>query len=150
MVEALNMLYATLGTTTNVTEDTREGRLGTEVVYTVRPYSPTCTCYNTSKGMVYFTDPENNKLWFRIVDIKPISKSTGFCLEVDEAFEPQFTIGDTGIITHNCRLKLDNRVLAYKGGGLFGASSLTGSCGVVTLNLPRLGYLSKDQKDSLS
>jgi ribonucleoside-triphosphate reductase len=40
-----------------------------------------------------------------------------------------------------CHLRLDNRELMKKGGGLFGANPLTGSVGVVTLNLPRLGYL---------
>lgn len=44
-----------------------------------------------------------------------------------------------------CRLRLDNRELRSRGGGLFGASPLTGSIGVVTINLPRLGYLSKDE-----
>jgi ribonucleoside-triphosphate reductase len=40
-----------------------------------------------------------------------------------------------------CRLRLDNRELRHRGGGLFAANPLTGSIGVVTLNLPRLGYL---------
>ncbi len=39
-----------------------------------------------------------------------------------------------------CRLRLDTRKLAARGGGLFGANPLTGSIGVVTLNLPRIGY----------
>lgn len=39
-----------------------------------------------------------------------------------------------------CRLRLDNRELQKRGGGLFGANPLTGSIGVVTINLPRLGY----------
>lgn len=43
-----------------------------------------------------------------------------------------------------CRLRLDNRELRKRGGGLFGANPLTGSIGVVTINLPRIGYLSKD------
>ncbi len=42
-----------------------------------------------------------------------------------------------------CRLRLDNRELRKRGGGLFGANPLTGSIGVVTINLPRIGYLSK-------
>ncbi len=41
-----------------------------------------------------------------------------------------------------CRLRLDNRTLRKRGGGLFGSNPLTGSIGVVTLNLPRIGYLS--------
>ncbi len=46
-----------------------------------------------------------------------------------------------------CRLRLDTRKLESRGGGLFGANPLTGSVGVVTLNLPRLGYLSKNKND---
>jgi len=46
-----------------------------------------------------------------------------------------------------CRLRLDNRELRKRGGGLFGANPLTGSIGVVTINLPRLGYLSKTKEE---
>ncbi len=46
-----------------------------------------------------------------------------------------------------CRLRLDNRELLKRGGGLFGANPLTGSVGVVTLNLPRIGYLSRSAED---
>lgn len=42
-----------------------------------------------------------------------------------------------------CRLRLDNRELRKRGGGLFGANPLTGSINVVTLNMARIGYLSK-------
>ncbi|MDZ7833307.1 MAG: ribonucleoside triphosphate reductase [Desulfobacterales bacterium] len=46
-----------------------------------------------------------------------------------------------------CRLRLDNRELMKRGGGLFGANPLTGSIGVVTLNLPRIGYLAESRED---
>ena len=46
-----------------------------------------------------------------------------------------------------CRLRIDNRELRSRGGGLFGAHPLTGSVGVVTLNLPRLGYLAASEHD---
>lgn len=46
-----------------------------------------------------------------------------------------------------CRLRIDNRELRSRGGGLFGSNPLTGSIGVVTLNLPRLGYLAADEDD---
>ena len=46
-----------------------------------------------------------------------------------------------------CRLRLDNRELLKRGGGLFGAYPLTGSIGVVTINLPRIGYLAKSEAD---
>ena len=46
-----------------------------------------------------------------------------------------------------CRLRLDNRELRKRGGGLFGANPLTGSIGVVTINMPRLGYLSSTREE---
>jgi len=46
-----------------------------------------------------------------------------------------------------CRLRLDNRELRKRGGGLFGSNPLTGSVGVVTINLPRIGYLAQDKDD---
>ena len=45
-----------------------------------------------------------------------------------------------------CRLQLDKRELRRRGGGLFGADEFTGSLGVVTINLPQIGYLAKDEK----
>src|SRR3989339_579577 len=46
-----------------------------------------------------------------------------------------------------CRLRLDNRELRKRGGGLFSANPLTGSIGVVTMNLPRIGYLATSRDD---
>ncbi len=46
-----------------------------------------------------------------------------------------------------CRLQLDKRELRKRGGGLFGSDELTGSIGVVTLNLPRIGYRSDSRTD---
>jgi len=46
-----------------------------------------------------------------------------------------------------CRLRLDNRELRKRGGGLFGANPLTGSIGVVTINMPRIGFLSKTEEE---
>ncbi len=46
-----------------------------------------------------------------------------------------------------CRLRLDTRKLEARGGGLFGANPLTGSIGVVTLNLPRIGYLADTEEE---
>lgn len=46
-----------------------------------------------------------------------------------------------------CRLRIDNRQLEYRGGGLFGSSPMTGSIGVVTVNLPRLA-LKSETKDA--
>ncbi len=46
-----------------------------------------------------------------------------------------------------CRLRLDNKELYKRGGGLFASNPLTGSIGVCTINLPRLGYLTKTKKE---
>ncbi|MBI5229063.1 ribonucleoside triphosphate reductase [Candidatus Micrarchaeota archaeon] len=46
-----------------------------------------------------------------------------------------------------CRLQLDKRELRKRGGGLFGAAEMTGSIGVVTLNLARIGFLSRDEDE---
>ncbi len=46
-----------------------------------------------------------------------------------------------------CRLRLDHRELKRRGGGLFGASPLTGSIGVVTINMPRIAYLSTCEEE---
>ena len=46
-----------------------------------------------------------------------------------------------------CRLQLDKRELRKRGGGLFGSDEFTGSIGVVTINLPRIGYLSHSKEE---
>ena len=48
-----------------------------------------------------------------------------------------------------CRLRIDNRQLEYRGGGLFGANPLTGSIGVVTLNMPRIGLQTNTKQEFL-
>ncbi|MFW6117712.1 MAG: ribonucleoside triphosphate reductase [Thermoproteota archaeon] len=45
-----------------------------------------------------------------------------------------------------CRLRIDNRELRKRGGSFFGSNPLTGSIGVVTINLPRIGYLERDEE----
>lgn len=49
-----------------------------------------------------------------------------------------------------CRLRIDNRELEKRGGGLFGSNPLTGSIGVITMNMPRIGYLSSTEDDFIS
>ncbi len=45
-----------------------------------------------------------------------------------------------------CRLRIDNRELEYRGGGLFGSNPLTGSIGVVTINLPKIAYQAQSKE----
>jgi len=61
----------------------------------------------------------------------------------DEAYKPGH------VRSMCCRLQLDLRELLKRGGGLFGSAEMTGSIGVVTLNMARLGYLYKDDKKAL-
>jgi len=142
MVESLNMLASTLGTVTNVVADQREGRFGTDPNYTVRIYQLTNDYYRDT----WFKS--DDKVWFKIEKVEEIPSSTAYCFEVEDG-EPVFTVGTTGILTHNCRLKIDLRELRRRGGGLFGSGELTGSIGVVTLNLPRLAYLSSKKYDNV-
>ncbi|MGI6153893.1 MAG: ribonucleoside triphosphate reductase [Christensenellaceae bacterium] len=46
-----------------------------------------------------------------------------------------------------CRLRLDTKELRKRGGGLFGSNPMTGSIGVVTINLPRIGYIAKSEEE---
>jgi len=142
MVETLNMLAASLGTTTSVYKDDREGRLGKEPNYVVRIYKFDKDRYKD----IWFK--HQNKVWIQIKSIERIGNNDAYCFEVKNG-EPMFTVGTTGILTHNCRLRLDNRQLYKRGGGLFGSNPLTGSIGVVTINMPRIGYLAKTKKEFL-
>lgn len=65
-----------------------------------------------------------------------------YCFDVDN--ESALFMLANGLMTHNCRLRLDLRELLKKGNGLFGSAEQTGSIGVVTLNMARIGYLFKD------
>ncbi len=140
MIESLNMLAATLGTTTSIYKDHREGRLGKEANYAVLIYKLNRENY----GNFWFK--KKDKLWVKIKSIKKINNSTAYCFGVDKE-APEFTVGTTGILTHNCRLRLDQSELRKRGGGLFGSNPLTGSIGVVTINMPRIGYLSKNEQE---
>lgn len=144
MVQSLELLFATLGTTVNITADEREGRLGDNPCYTVRWYS-TDTPRKTLKD-VYLSD--DNYMW---VKIKSISSnqvgSVSYCLEVLDDDVPEEFMLANGVVTHNCRLRLDLNQLRHRNGGLFGAGDSTGSIGVVTINLPRLGYECRGDKD---
>lgn len=67
----------------------------------------------------------------------------GFKIENPNAYKPN------AVRSMCCRLQLDLRELLKRGNGLFGSAELTGSIGVVTLNMARLGYLYKGDKSAL-
>lgn len=68
-----------------------------------------------------------------------------YCIEVGTE-DHLFDLKPGGLVTHNCRLQLDLTTLRRRGGGQFGANPLTGSIGVVTLNLPAMAYNAKGDK----
>jgi len=104
--------------------------------YSGRPFSFPIPTYNITEDF----DWNNN-----ILD--PIWRMTGkfgtpyFANFVSSDMKPE----DTRSMC--CRLRLDNRKLTKRTGGLFASSPLTGSIGVVTINLPRLGYRCQNEEE---
>lgn len=144
MIESLKVLFSSLGLVCRVNEDNRENRLGTNVCYTVRFYTPG---NKTKMKDVYILDDEY--FWMKIKSIKLIKSrqtSVSYCLEVLDNVEPIFTLGN-GIITHNCRLLSDTSKLKGVMNSIGGSSLDIGSVVVTTLNLAGLAYQSKDEKD---
>ena len=72
-----------------------------------------------------------------------IRNEKGELVENPEAYKPN------AVRSMCCRLQLDLRQLLKRGNGLFGSAEMTGSIGVVTINMARLGYLCKDNKEAL-
>lgn len=141
MVEDLVMLFNSLGINAYKTyTDSREDRLGENPNMIVSHITKKANCegkYTTIDGQLYW--------YVTNVEVKANTNIPLYCLET-ESDEHLFVLGD-GLITHNCRLQLDKREVKKRGGGLFGSDSQTGSIGVVTINLARIGYLFKgDEK----
>lgn len=133
--DSLVVLFASLGMVTNITEDTRENRLGDNPNYTVRYYSP-----NTRKTLkdVYIID--DDYMWVKIKSIKKITPTdVSFCLEVQDKSEPIFMLGN-GVITHNCRLLSDTSKLNAFINSIGGTALSIGSVKVNTINLMRIYY----------
>lgn len=86
--------------------------------------------------------------WYQILSIDTVkTKEPVYCFMVDSN-EHLFQLAN-GLVTHNCRLSLSNKDISAKGvSGLFTAHPMTGSIGVVTLNLPRLAYLARKANSS--
>jgi len=72
-----------------------------------------------------------------------IKDENGKLIPNDKAYKPNH------VRSMCCRLQLDLRELLKRGGGLFGSAEMTGSIGVVTINMARLGYLYKNDKGAL-
>lgn len=140
MVECLNMLSATLGTTTRININNNIGRFSNYPNYSVYIYKSDRNSYGDS----WFK--KDNKMWFKIKNIKKSKKGSAYCFEVIND-EPMFTVGTTGILTHNCRLRLNLEEVQRVSGGIWNFGANTGSLAVFTVNMPRIGYLSNgDEK----
>ena len=85
-----------------------------------------------------FSETENNKLLF---EMTAKYGTPYFSNYINSDMEP------SDVRSMCCRLRLDLRELRKKSGGFFGSGESTGSIGVVTINMPRLAYLAKDEKD---
>ncbi|MDO5140290.1 MAG: ribonucleoside triphosphate reductase [Eubacteriales bacterium] len=85
-----------------------------------------------------WSDNENNRLLF---EMTAKYGTPYFSNYINSDMEP------SDVRSMCCRLRLDLRELRKKSGGFFGSGESTGSIGVVTINLPRIAYLSKDEKE---
>ena len=85
-----------------------------------------------------WSETENNKLLF---EMTAKYGTPYFSNYINSDMEP------SDVRSMCCRLRLDLRELRKKSGGFFGSGESTGSVGVVTINIPRIAYLSKDEKD---
>ena len=88
-----------------------------------------------------WSETENNKLLFEMTGKYGTPYFSNY---VNSDMEP------SDIRSMCCRLRLDLRELRKKSGGYFGSGESTGSVGVVTINIPRIAYLAKDEKDFYS
>ena len=85
-----------------------------------------------------WSETENNKLLF---EMTAKYGTPYFSNYINSDMQP------SDIRSMCCRLRLDLRELRKKSGGFFGSGESTGSIGVVTINMPRIGYLAKDERD---
>ena len=85
-----------------------------------------------------FSETENNKLLF---EMTAKYGTPYFSNYINSDMEP------SDVRSMCCRLRLDLRELRKKSGGFFGSGESTGSIGVVTINMPRIAYLAKDEKE---
>ncbi len=92
--------------------------------------------YNITKDFNW--DSENAKLLFEMTSAYGTPYFQNF---INSDLDP------SDVRSMCCRLRLDKRELRKRGGGLFGSDEFTGSLGVVTINLPQIGYLAKTEEE---
>jgi ribonucleoside-triphosphate reductase len=116
--------------------------------YTGWSYALNICKLSSAKGRIYFDTFDDKYYYVKIEKIKQnvSNAKVAYCVEM-QGKDPYFEL-PSGVITHNCcRLRLSTKELHKRGGGLFGSSGLTGSIGVVTINLPLLAYEANGSMD---
>ncbi len=93
--------------------------------------------YSTTRDFDW-SDTENNRLLFEMTSKYGIPYFSNY---INSDMEP------SDVRSMCCRLRLDLRELRKKSGGYFGSGESTGSVGVVTINMPRLGYTAENEED---
>ena len=93
--------------------------------------------YSITKNFDW-SETENNRLLFEMTSKYGTPYFSNY---INSDMEP------SDVRSMCCRLRLDLRELRKKSGGFFGSGESTGSVGVVTINLPRIAYLAKDEAD---
>ena len=142
MVEDLIAVFNSLGIKAYCSfKDTRDGRLGTNAFYAVSYIKER----ENQKGK--YTTVDGQLYWLVTSVEEKDNRKSLYCLSTDS--EHHLFILKDGLVTHNCRLQLDLNELRKRGNGLFGSAESTGSIGVVTINLARLGYRFKGDKEGL-
>lgn len=142
MVDDLISVFSSVGHKALLSyTDTRDTRLGANPNYMIS--------YPVRSSYRDLFKEDDDYHYFSITSIEEVSYAgeSLYCIEVDNE-DHLFTLAN-GLVTHNCRLQLDLRELLKRGGGLFGSAEMTGSIGVVTLNMARLGYLYKGDLPAL-
>ena len=104
--------------------------------YSGRPFTFPIPTINIDKNFD-FDNPSHDRIW----KITAKYGTPYFSNYINSDINPEDTTSMC------CRLRIDKSKLERRGGGLFGSDALTGSVGVVTLNMPRIGYLAKDEAD---
>jgi len=104
--------------------------------YSGRPFTFPIPTINIDKNFD-FDNPSHDRIW----KITAKYGTPYFSNYINSDINPEDTTSMC------CRLRIDRSKLERRGGGLFGSDALTGSVGVVTLNMPRIGYLAKDETD---
>ena len=105
--------------------------------YNGRGFQYPIPTYSITKDFDW-SETENNKLLF---EMTAKYGTPYFSNYINSDMEPN------DVRSMCCRLRLDLRELRKKSGGFFGSGESTGSVGVVTINIPRIAYLAKDEKD---